>query len=160
MIKQIVEYKDYNGEQRKEELYFDLSEAEVVEMQFSEKGGIVSYLRKILIEKDDGNILKYFKDLILMAYGEKSPDGRYFIKDEETKKHLLYSPAYSQLFMKFARDPKAGFEFIKGIIPEQYSSQLNNDAIDDNKVFDPISMDYVDKNTGDGDSAKIEDTKK
>lgn len=161
MIKQIVEYKDYNGEDRKEELYFNLTEAEVVEMQYSEKGGIVSYLRKILIEKDEGKVLKYFKDLLITGYGEKSPDGKYFIKDEETKKHLIYSPAYSQLFMKFARDSKAGFEFIRGMIPEEYASQLNNDALDDTKTFDPIAMEYVDKsNAGDDANAKIEDTKK
>lgn len=159
MIKQIVEYKDYNGEQRKEELYFELSEAEVVEMQYSESGGIVSYLRKILIEKDNGKILKYFKDLLLTAYGEKSDDGRYFVKDEETKKHLLYSPAYSILFMKLARDSKAGFEFIKGIIPESVSANLTQDALDDSKTFDPISMEYVDKEASDKD-AKAEDSKK
>lgn len=159
MIRQIVEYKDYNGEQRKEELYFELSEAEVVEMQYSESGGIVSYLRKILIEKDNGKILKYFKDLLLTAYGEKSDDGRYFIKDEETKKHLLYSPAYSILFMKLAKDSKAGFEFIKGIIPESVSAKLTQDALDDNKIFDPILMEYVDKEGNDVD-ANTDDSKK
>lgn len=160
MIKQIVEFKDYNGEMRKEELYFELSEAEVVEMQFSEKGGIVSYLRKILIEKDNGKTLKYFKELLLTAYGEKSEDGRYFIKTQEVKNHLLYSPAYSILFMKFARDSKAGFEFIKGIMPEGMSSAITDEPLDENKVFDPIEMKYVDKNTTEGEKdADSKDTK-
>lgn len=117
MIKKEVEFTNYNGDTVKQSFYFDLSEAEVSELQVEHNGRLTEYLQKIVDAQDSKEIVRYFKKLMILAYGEKSQDGNYFIKDEETKRHLIYSPAYSKIFMELATDDEAGAAFVQGILP-------------------------------------------
>ena len=80
MLKKSITYVDYNGEKQTDDCYFNLSKAELLEMEMSEKGGFENYIRTLMEEKDNKKIYKLFKDLILMSYGQKSADGRSFIK--------------------------------------------------------------------------------
>ena len=82
MLKKAITYKDYNGNERSEDFYFNLSEAEVMEMEMSTAGGLAEMIRGIVAAQDAPAIIKIFKDLILKAYGEKSPDGKRFIKSD------------------------------------------------------------------------------
>lgn len=117
MLKKTIKYVDYDNNEREEDFYFNLTSAEVTEMELSEKGGLVKTIHKIVAEKDGQRIVEIFKDLILRAYGEKSVDGKRFIKSKELREAFEQTEAYSQLFMSLAQDAGAAADFVNGIIP-------------------------------------------
>lgn len=119
MLKKTIKYVDYNGVEREEDFYFDLNSAEITEMELSQEGGLSNLIKKITDTKDMPSLIKLFKSLILKAYGEKSDDGRYFIKSDELSKKFTYSPAYSILFMELATDENAASAFVNAIIPQE-----------------------------------------
>jgi hypothetical protein len=110
-------YNDYNGSERTEDFYFNLSKAEIMEMEMSTTGGFVEMVKKIVAAQDAPAIIKLFKDLILKAYGEKSPDGKRFIKSDEISTAFSQTEAYSNLFMELATDSDSADKFINGIAP-------------------------------------------
>ena len=125
MIKKTVTYDDYNGFSRTEDFYFNLTKAEVMEMQLSTVGGLDTMLKKLVASNDMPSIIKVFKELVLKAYGEKSPDGRRFIKNDELRAEFEQTEAYSIIFMELATDEKAAAEFINGIVPKDLADQAN-----------------------------------
>ena len=125
MLKKTIEYTDYNGTARKEDFYFNLTQAEVVEMETSEAGGLAETITRVVNAKDMPAVIRIFKDLVLRAYGEKSPDGKRFMKDEEIKKAFAQTEAYSILFMELATNAEAAAAFVKGILPANMSEAVN-----------------------------------
>lgn len=117
MLKKTITYVDYNGAERTEDFYFNLSKAEVMEMEMSTSGGLAEMIKKIVASQDAPAIIKIFKDLILKSYGEKSPDGKRFIKSEEIATSFSQTEAYSQLFMEMATNADEAAKFVNGIIP-------------------------------------------
>lgn len=117
MLKKTITYPDYNGVSRTEDFYFHLSKAESMEMEMSTTGGLSEMIRRIVAAQDTPAIIKIFKELILKAYGEKSPDGKRFIKSEEISKAFSETEAYSILFMELATDADAAAKFVNGILP-------------------------------------------
>ena len=117
MLKKTITFTDYNGNERTEDYYFNLTKAEIMEMQMSTTGGLAEMLQKIVAAQDAPAIIKIFKDIILRAYGEKSPDGKRFIKSEELKTEFSQTEAFSQLFMELSTNAEAAAEFINGIVP-------------------------------------------
>jgi len=117
MLKKTITYTDYNGSERTEDFYFNLSKAEIMEMEMSTAGGLTEMIQKIVAAQDAPAIMKVFKELILKAYGEKSPDGKRFIKSDEISTAFSQTEAYSQLFMELATDADAAAKFVNGIIP-------------------------------------------
>ena len=118
MLKKTITYTDYNGVERTEDFLFNLTQAEITEMELGTTGGFGEMLQRIIAAKDMPTIIKVFKDLILKAYGEKSADGRRFVKSEEISEQFAQTEAYSILFMSCATDSDFAAEFIKGIMPE------------------------------------------
>ena len=123
MIKKTITYKDYNQVERTEDFYFNLSKAEVMEMEMSTSGGLAEMITRIVAAQDQPAIIKIFKDLILKAYGEKSPDGKRFIKSDELSVAFSQTEAYSQLFMELATDAEAASAFVNGIVPADMAKQ-------------------------------------
>lgn len=119
MLKETITYQDFNGVTRTEDFYFHLSEAETMEMEMSANGGFSEYIRRIIAAQDTATLVKIFKDLILKAFGERSLDGRQFIKKPELAEAFSYTEAYSQLFMKLATDTEAATRFVNGIAPKK-----------------------------------------
>ena len=117
MIKKTIEFTDYNGVERKEEHWFHLNDAEIMEMELSVTGGLAERIQRIVDAKEVPEIIKTFKELILKAYGQKSPDGRRFIKNDKLREEFSQTEAYSKLFMKLATDADAAAKFVNGIIP-------------------------------------------
>lgn len=117
MLKKTITYTDYNGSERTEDFYFNLTKAEVVEMEMSTTGGLAEMIKKIVAAQDAPSIIAIFKKLILKAYGEKSPDGKRFIKSDEISIAFSQTEAYSQLFMELATDADKAAEFVNGITP-------------------------------------------
>lgn len=121
MYVQKIKYMDYNGMERNETFYFNFTKAEVVEMEYSVSGGLTAVLNQISETKDFPKLIAIFKDLILKAYGEKSPDGRRFIKSKELSDEFSQTEAYSELYIKLASDTDSALEFIRGIMPGDIS---------------------------------------
>ena len=117
MLKKTVTYVDYNGVERTEDFYFNLSKAEVTEMELSVEGGFSKMLEEIVKSNDNARILELFKEMVLKAYGEKSADGRRFVKSKELSEAFSQTEAYSENFMELAMDEKAAAAFVNGIMP-------------------------------------------
>lgn len=116
MIKKVISYIDFNGNERKEEFYFHLSEAEAAEMELSVNGGLTAMIQRIVSAQDNSTIIKIFKELILKSYGVKSLDGRTFEKSEKISKEFEQTPAYNELFLELSRDSKKAADFFNGVI--------------------------------------------
>lgn len=119
MLKKTITYTDYNDVERTEDFYFNLSEAELMEMELTVDGGMVEKLQRIIKSKNGPEIVKFFKEMVLKAYGVKSDDGRRFIKSDELSQAFSQTEAYSQLYMEFATNDKAAAEFVNGIMPKK-----------------------------------------
>lgn len=117
MLKKTMTYIDYDGNQRTEDFYFNLSKAEVAEMEMSTAGGLDKMINRIIAEQDGKRIIELFKDLVLKAYGKKSDDGKRFIKTKELSEEFSQTEAYSDLFMELATDADAAAAFVNGIVP-------------------------------------------
>lgn len=118
MLKKTITYVDYDGNSRTEDFYFNLSKAEVSEMELSMTGGIEKTLKKIVAEQDMEKIVALFKDIILKAYGEKTLDGKRFIKNQELRDAFSQTEAYVELFMEMFEKEGAAADFINAIIPQ------------------------------------------
>lgn len=118
MIKKSIKYVDFDGNERTETFYFNLTKAECMEMELSASGGLESTIQRIIETKDSKMIVDTFKDLILKAYGEKSPDGKYFYKSPEISAKFAATEAYSELFMELSSNAEEASRFFNGIIPQ------------------------------------------
>lgn len=123
-----VEYPDYNGVERKEDFYFNLTKAELLEMEMGIVGGFNAMIQKAIDAQDTPTLIGIFKDLLLKSYGVKSADGRRFIKNAEVLNEFKETEAYSILFMKYATDADAASKFIKGIVPADLSQEATEIA--------------------------------
>jgi hypothetical protein len=117
VLKKTITYTDFNGEEVSEDFFFHLSKAELVELELSHQGGLSAALEKIVASEDGKSIIAEFKNIILGAYGQKSLDGRRFVKNATIREEFESSEAYSTLFMELVTDAGAASEFINGIIP-------------------------------------------
>lgn len=123
MLKKSITYTDYNGTERTEDFYFNMTRAELMEMELGTTGGMTEMIQKIVAAQDAPAIIKIFKDLVLKAYGEKSADGKRFIKSDEISTAFAQTEAYSQLFMELATDADKAAEFVNGIVPSDVAKQ-------------------------------------
>ena len=135
MLKKTITYTDYNDKERKEDFYFNLSQAELTEMELSATGGLAESIKKLIDAEDFQSIVKILKDIILKAYGEKSADGKRFIKSEELSTAFSQTEAYSILFMELATDAYKAGEFVNGILPANLAKQLPNNPEDAAKML-------------------------
>lgn len=117
MISKTITYTDYNDVKRTETFYFNFTKAEVMEMELGITGGLSEMIQKIIDTQDFPALVKLWKDLVLKSYGEKSADGRKFIKNDEVRDNFAQTEAYSMLFMELATDAAKASEFVNGIIP-------------------------------------------
>lgn len=128
MLKKTITYTDYNGSERTEDFYFNLNKAEIMEMEMSTTGGLAEMIKKIVAAQDAPSIIKIFKDLILKAYGEKSADGKRFMKVDVNGNKLCndfeQTEAFSILFMELATDADAAAAFVNGIVPADMAKKI------------------------------------
>lgn len=117
MLKKVITFTDYNGVERKEEHYFNLTKSELVKMQYSINGGYGEMVQRAIEAKDGKVIMNVIEELIDKSYGIKSLDGRRFEKSEEITKAFKQTEAYDQLFIELVTDDVKAAEFINGIRP-------------------------------------------
>ena len=123
MLKKSIKYTGGNGVERSEDFYFNLAKAELMEMEMSTAGGLAEMITKIVAAQDQPAIIKLFKELILKAYGEKSADGKRFIKSDELAAAFSQTEAYSELFMELSTDSDKAAEFVNKIIPADLAKE-------------------------------------
>lgn len=117
MLKKTITYTDYNGVDRTEDFYFNISKAEVAEMELGTAGGYVEMLKRIVAAQDSPSLVKIFKEFLLKAYGVKSDDGKRFIKSDELSTAFSQTEAYVNLYMELATDAEAASVFMNGVFP-------------------------------------------
>ena len=121
MLKKVIKYTDYNGVEREEPFYFNLSKAELVELEMSVNGGLTEFITRVVATQDQTELIKLFKRFILMAYGEKSDDGKRFIKSEEISANFAATEAYSELFMELMSSTEKMTVFVNALAPAEVS---------------------------------------
>lgn len=125
MLKKTISYEDYDGNQRTEDFYFNLSKAEVIDwLTTSGRYTLDKLMDKLVRTENTKEIMQIFKDLIYRSYGEKSLDGRRFIKTEEVKNNFIETEAYSSLYMELIGDAKKAADFITGIVPKDLGEDV------------------------------------
>lgn len=124
-------YKDFNDVERTETKHFNLTETEIMEMELGTHGGVVEFLQRIVAAKDQPSIIKFFKEFILKAYGEKTPDGSRFDKSEELSKNFSNTQFYNLLFMELATDDEKAAQFVNGVIPQSVGIKNEKNVQDD-----------------------------
>lgn len=117
MLKKTFTYIDYNGNERTEDQYFNLTKAEALELEMSTSGGFVEMINRIVAAQDAPTIMNAFKDFVRKSYGRKSPDGRRFEKSDEIWADFEQTEAYSMLFIELATDGKKAAEFVNAVFP-------------------------------------------
>lgn len=131
MIKKSITYTDYDGNQRTDECYFNLSKAELAEMEVSEAGGFDKFLEKVVETQDTKRIYAIFKEIILMSYGEKSHDGKHFIKKKTVNGEVIrlrdefeQTEAFSEFIMEMLSNETAAGEFVTGVLPKELADEV------------------------------------
>ncbi len=133
MLKRTVNYEDFNGNNVSEDFYFNLTKAELLELELSYDSGFAESLQRIIDAKDNKTLVHEFKKLVLLSYGIKSDDGKRFVKSDTIREEFQQTAAYSALFMELASDATKASDFITGITPRD----LINQAQDQDKPFGP-----------------------
>lgn len=119
MYSKTIKYEDYNGNTREETFYFNLSKAELIDLEWRTPGGLENYMKNIMARMDGQALADTFKMLIEKSYGVKDPEGRRFIKNEQVLKNFTETEAYVELYVQLATDDKAAAEFVNGIFPKE-----------------------------------------
>ena len=124
MYNKTVTYKDYKGNTRTEDFYFNLNKAELVELELSTNGGLTVMMDRIIAAQDNATLFKIFKDLVSKSYGVLSDDGRKFIKNQEVLDDFMQTEAYSIIFSELATNAEAAAEFFNNVIPQNLAKEL------------------------------------
>ena len=118
MYKWTHEYEDFNGSMRKEDFYFHFTTAELQDLEWRTPGGIEAYMDSIIATRNGQKLADFFKNLIKLSYGVKTPDGRSFIKSPEVFNNFRYTQAYSDLYMLLATNDEEAAKFVNGVFPK------------------------------------------
>jgi len=123
--KKLIKFKDLEGNPISETFWFNLSKAEIAEMEMSAEGGSLSaMLQEIIKNNDPAGIISTFKLIILKAYGVRSDDGKRLIKSPELSKEFSETDAYSELFMELVTKADEAAAFIAAVVPQEVQDHL------------------------------------
>ena len=128
MLKKTITYEDFNGAVRTEDFYFNFSRNEVIRMEVREREGFAKMLVDVVNSDDREKIYSTFENFVLMAYGEKSPDGRQFMKSQEIRDRFAHTNAFDELVVEMFRDANFAAEFVNGVMPKNLDSLISEDA--------------------------------
>ncbi len=120
MYKKTLTYVDFNDVERTEDFYFNFTEADLIKLDKKFEGGLKQLIEKIIKEKDEQKIADLFAIVVYEAYGEKSPDGRYFDKSKEVKDRFISSQAYSDIYIQLGTDAEEANRFLAAVVPKKY----------------------------------------
>ena len=124
MLKKTITYTDYDGMERTEDFWFNLSKTELTKLDAELPGGVLGVLRKIIDKKDRKALVDFIETLILRSYGEKTLDGKSFVKTPDMAEEFMQTPAYDELFMSILSDTDSQTSFINGVIPQSMAKEI------------------------------------
>lgn len=142
MLKHDITYEDYNGDTVTETFYFNITKAELVELEVEHDEGMSAWLENITKANDRKTMIQEFKRIVLMAYGQKSPDGKRFIKSDTLREEFSQTAAFNTLFMDLAINDVVASEFIKGVLPKDLVPELEKE-LKDRQIMPAPSVDDV-----------------
>ena len=126
MLKKTIKWiNPFTNEEEEDTFYFNITKAELVEMELATEGGLSESLKKVVASEDAGKIIAEFKKIILSAYGVRSEDGRFFKKTQELRDEFESSEAYSTLFIEILTDTDSAIEFVKAIVPADMADEVD-----------------------------------
>lgn len=128
MLKKTITFKDYFGNERTQDFYFNLNESELTNMNLMVKGGLERQIKNIIATQDQPKLIEYFKSIILASYGEISEDGIRFVKSEELSTGFSQTDAFNKLYMELVSDAEKAADFINGIVPQELADEANKRA--------------------------------
>lgn len=118
MLKKTITYEDLDGNKKTEDFYFNLTRTELTQLELGIEGGLSSKINRIVEAKDGAEIMKLVQEMILLSYGERSADGKYFKKSEELSKQFSWTMAYDALFTELATSADAAAAFFNAVVPQ------------------------------------------
>lgn len=129
MLKKTITYTDFNGEERTEDFYFNLSKSELTELELGIKDGMSGLIKQIVATEDVSGIAQIFKRIITLSYGERSADGKHFYKTDPEgyalSRNLLSSPVFDHIFMGLFTDALSVANFIKAVMPDDLVAEID-----------------------------------
>lgn len=125
MLKRDIKYTDFDGNEVTETFYFNISKHEIIELEVGHQGGMEEFLKKMVKLNDQKALFAEFKRLILLSVGQKSPDGKRFVKTEELKQEFEQSAAFDELIMEFFMSEDAAANFVRGVLPSDVSGAMD-----------------------------------
>ncbi len=123
MYKITRKFEDFNGVEKEQDFYFNLTKADILKMELSEEGGMDKRLDRLVKTKDMKEAIKVFEGLLLMAYGVKTDDGR-FVKNDQVRAEFASSAAYSDIYFELATNPEEAQKFVENVVPK-FEEQSN-----------------------------------
>lgn len=126
MLKKPITYTDFDGNTTEEVFYFNLTKSEIIELELSQLGGMGAWIQRIIELKDHAALLTGLKTIILRSVGERSEDGKRFLKSDEIQYNFEHHAAYDALFMELTSSEEAVVTFFKGIIPGDIQVDIPN----------------------------------
>lgn len=133
MYRTDVTYENFDGEQVTETCYFNLTKAEMLQLQLQYPEGYQVYLQRLVDDNNRKAMIDEFKHILSMSYGERSADGRKFVKSEEISNAFMASEAYSELFIKLISEEGYAEKFMSAVMPKDIVAQLPSNALPPSK---------------------------
>lgn len=140
MLCKTIKFEDWDGVEREEDFYFNLSESELMELELTSSGGFTKMMKTIIMKKDVPQLMRTFKHLILKSYGEKSADGRRFQKSEQLSEEFSQTPAYDILFMDLCTNAESASAFVNGIVPKKLADQSKSAEVQEQMKNHPALL--------------------
>lgn len=116
MYRKVLKYVNYNGVPVEEPLYFNYTKPELLRLQ--RKYGVhdlADHLTLIAGSGDPNRMIPVIEDIIINAYGEKTEDGKSFMKTDHIQAKFENSMAYAELFELLLTNPTELQEFVTGL---------------------------------------------
>ena len=134
MLKKRIKFKDLDGNEIVDDFYFNLTKAEIAEMELEfatykdgeTTGGFGEMLQNVVKAGSGKVIIDTFKDILRRSYGVRSEDGRRFMKSPVYFEEFLETDAYSELFMQLVTDAGAAAAFIRGLVPQDLGEKISD----------------------------------
>lgn len=124
MIKETLTYTDYSGTKREEDFFFNLTQVEWIRVSAKCGGDIRAFVAKCVRENDLSSMLEFIETLVQTAYGEKSPDGRRFIKNDEVLESFIRTEAYNDFVISLFTDANKATNFFNRLVPKELPADV------------------------------------